>query len=115
MFIAFDEEVARAYGGSVDRLNVLLLVLVAATVIIGVRLVGVLLIEAMLVVPAATAALLASNFRMQLTLSALIGAACGMVGLGTAYWLDIAAGGSIVLVTVAVFFATVALRARPAS
>jgi len=112
MFIAFDEEVARAYGGPVDAMNVLLLLLVAGTVIIGVKLVGVLLIEALLVVPAATAALLATNYRVQIALSAVIGAACGVIGLGTAYALDIAAGATIVLVAVAIFFATVLLRAR---
>jgi len=112
LFIAFDEEVARAYGRPVDVLNSVLMVLIAVTVIIGVRLVGVLLIEALLVVPAATAALWAGNFRSQILLSALLGAACGVVGLASAYWLDIAAGGSIVLAAVILFFASVALRGR---
>jgi zinc transport system permease protein len=115
LFIAFDEEVARAYGRPVDFLNSLLMVLIAVTVIIGVRLVGVLLIEALLVVPAATAALWAGNFRSQMVLSAVLGAACGIAGLAAAYWLDIAAGGSIVLATVTLFFASVVLRGRRAS
>lgn len=112
LFVAFDEEVARAYGRPVDLLNSLLMVLVAVTVIIGVRLVGVLLIEALLVVPAATAALWAGNFRTQIVLSALLGAACGVAGLAAAYWLDIAAGGAIVLVTVILFFGSVLVRGR---
>jgi zinc transport system permease protein len=112
LFIAFDEEVARAYGRPVDLLNSLLLVLVAITVIIGVRLVGVLLIEALLVVPAATAALWSTNFRVQIVLAATMGAACGVIGLASAYWLDIAAGGSIVLATVALFFGSVVVRGR---
>lgn len=114
LFIAFDEEVARAYGRPVDTLNSVLMVLIAVTVIIGVRLVGVLLIEALLVVPAATAALWAGNYRTQIVLSAALGAACGVVGLAGAYWLDIAAGGSIVLAAVIVFFASVAMRGRAA-
>jgi len=104
LFISFDEELARAYGRPVGALNALLLTLLAITIIIGVRLVGILLIEALLVVPAATAALWAANFRPQLLLSALIGIGAGAGGLAAAYRLDIAAGGAIVLVTVTIFF-----------
>ena len=50
LFIAFDDEIARAYGQRVDASNAVLLVLVALTVVIGVRLVGVLLVQALLVI-----------------------------------------------------------------
>jgi zinc transport system permease protein len=113
LFIAFDEEVARAYGHRVDLLDAALLVCLALTVIVGVRLVGVLLVEAMLVVPAATAALWASNFRQQVALSCSLGAASGMIGLFVSYYADLAAGGTIVLVAVAAFFASLALTRRP--
>jgi zinc transport system permease protein len=109
-FAAFDEEVARAYGHPVDALNAALLVLLAVTVVIGVRLVGVVLVEALLVIPAATAALWASQYRGQILVSTGLGAASGVVGLVLAYRFDLAAGGSIVLVAVALFFASVALR-----
>jgi zinc transport system permease protein len=109
-FTSFDEEVARAYGHPVDALNAALLVLLAVTVVIGVRLVGVVLVEALLVIPAATAALWASQYRGQILVSTGLGAASGVVGLVLAYRFDLAAGGSIVLVAVALFFASVALR-----
>jgi zinc transport system permease protein len=113
-FAAFDEEVARAYGHPVDGLNAALLLLLAATVVIGVRLVGVILVEALLVIPAATAALWAGHYRGQLTLSMALGAGAGVSGLALAYRFDLAAGGAIVLVAVAAFFASLALRrARP--
>jgi len=112
LFIAFDEEVARAYGHHVDLLDAALLVCLALTVIVGVRLVGVLLVEAMLVVPAATAALWAANYRRQLLLSCSLGAASGMIGLFVSYYADLAAGGTIVLVTVAAFFASLLLTRR---
>ncbi|MEE9606619.1 MAG: metal ABC transporter permease [Myxococcota bacterium] len=116
LFASFDEEVARAYGHRVDALNTVLLVLLAAAVIIGVRVVGVLLIQALLVIPAATAVLWTQNFRRQLALSALLGVACGTLGLFVSWQLDIAAGGSIVLVSVGFFFASLALRrAAPAA
>ena len=109
-FTSFDEEVARAYGHPVDALNASLLVLLAVTVVIGVRLVGVVLVEALLVIPAATAALWASQYRGQILLSTALGAASGVVGLVLAYRFDLAAGGAIVLVAVALFFLSVALR-----
>jgi len=112
LFIAFDEELARAYGSPVERMNALLLVLVAAAVVVGMRLVGVLLIEALLVIPAAVAALWARNFRGQLVLSVALAVGSGALGLAAAWALDVAAGGAIVLVAAACFFATLSLR-RP--
>ena len=110
LMIAFDEEVAAAYGHRVVALNVLLLVMLALTVVIGVRLVGLLLIQALLVVPAAIAALWAANFRWQVLLAAAVGSLSGILGLVLAYHFDLAAGGSIVMVAVALFF--IALLAR---
>jgi zinc transport system permease protein len=112
IFIAFDAELAEAYGQPVTAMNNLLLVLLALTVILGVRLAGVLLIEALLVVPAATAVLWASNYRGQLLLSGFLGAGCGAVGLAAAYQLDVAPGGAIILLAVALFFVSVLLRQR---
>jgi len=112
LFTAFDEEVARAYGHPVDALNAALLILLAVTVVIGVRLVGVILVEALLVIPAATAALWANHYRLQLTLSVLLAAFAGAVGLAASYRLDLAPGGAIVLVSVAAFFASLLVRAR---
>ncbi|MCY4487326.1 MAG: metal ABC transporter permease [Deltaproteobacteria bacterium] len=110
LLIAFDEEVAAAYGHKVVVLNVLLLVVLALTVVIGVRLVGLLLIQALLVVPAAIAALWAANFRWQVVLAAGVGSLSGILGLVLAYHFDLAAGGSIVIVAVALFFITLLAR-----
>ncbi len=114
LFIAYDEEVARAYGRPVDLLNSLLLTLLAVTIVVGVRLVGVLLIEALLVVPAATAALWASNFRAQVLLACGVSVLCGIVGLTASYRLDVASGGAIVVACVALFFASLLLSRRRA-
>ncbi|MDP6980770.1 MAG: metal ABC transporter permease [Myxococcota bacterium] len=103
LFIAFDDEIARAYGQRVDATNAVLLILVALTVVIGVRLVGVLLVQALLVIPAASAALWTAHYRGQLVLATGLGAGCGAAGLALAYQLDLAAGGTIVLVATAAF------------
>jgi zinc transport system permease protein len=113
LFVAFDEEIARAYGHRVERLNALLLVLVAAAVVVGMRLVGALLVEALLVVPAAVAALWTEDWRRQVALSVTLAMASGAAGLAAAWHLDIAAGGAIALVAAAVFFASLALRRAP--
>jgi zinc transport system permease protein len=110
LFLAFDEEIARAYGQRVQLLDVALLALLAATIVIGVRLVGVLLIEALLVVPAATSALLARDYRRQLALSVALAVASALGGLALAWQLDVAPGGMIALAAVALFFVAFAAR-----
>jgi ABC-type Mn2+/Zn2+ transport system permease subunit len=110
LFVAFDAEAARAYGHPVTALNGLLLVLLAVTVVIGVRLVGLLLVQALLVVPAATASLWLDDFRHQLLAAALLGAGSGVLGLALAFTLDLAAGASIALVAVTGFLFSAAVR-----
>ena len=108
---AFDEEVARAYGHRVGRADdALLLVLLAVTVVIGVRLVGVLLVEALLVIPAATAALWADALpraasRSRSRLGAGAGASASPWRTGST-----SRSGAIVLVAVIGFFVSLALR-----
>jgi len=63
-------------------------------------------------VPAATAALWASTFRRQVALSCSLGAASGVVGLVASYQLNLAAGGTIVLVSVAAFFVSLIAARR---
>jgi zinc transport system permease protein len=103
LFVAFDEEVARAYGRRVDFFDALLIVVLALTVVAGVRVVGVLLVEALLVVPAATAALWTLDFRRQVALSMTLGAACGAAGLWLSFAFDVGAGAAIVLTAVSIF------------
>jgi zinc transport system permease protein len=112
LFLAFDEEIARAYGQRVEALDMALLALLAATIVIGVRLVGVLLIEALLVVPGATAALLARHYRAQLALSVAFAVTSALAGLALAWKLDVAPGGMVALTAVALFFVAFAVRGR---
>ncbi len=110
LFVAFDEEVARAYGRPVDLLDAVLIVVLALTVVAGVRVVGVLLVEALLVVPAATAALWTLDFRRQVALSMGLGAASAIAGLWCSFAFDVGAGAAIVLVAVTAFFVSWLLR-----
>jgi len=110
LFIAFDDEVARAYRRPVDLLDAMLMVVLALTVVAGVRVVGVLLVEALLVVPAATAALWSLDFRRQVALSMLVGATSAATGLWLSFAYDLAAGASIVLVAISLFMCSWLVR-----
>lgn len=110
LFASFDAEIADAYGLPIAGLHALLLALIAATVVIGMRVVGLLLVEAMLVIPAATAALWSLRYRSQLWLAAALGVGTAAGGLALGYELDIAPGATAVLLASAGFGASLWLR-----
>jgi zinc transport system permease protein len=107
-------DIARAES-RVNRLaDVIFLVLVAALVAVGLRVVGALLIVALLIIPPAAARPLSRTPEVMAILAAFIGAASAPLGLAAAYVKDIPAGPSIVLTTAAIFVAT-SLGARMAN
>ncbi len=101
--ITFDEEGARVQGIPVDALNLLLTTLVALTVVLAMRIVGILLTSALLVIPAITALRLARNFRSTLWIAVLCSLISVVAGMIVSFYLDIAAGGAIVLVALILF------------
>jgi zinc transport system permease protein len=103
--VAVDEEAARVGGLPVDALNLALSALAAVTVVAAMRVVGVLLVAALMVLPVGAARRLAPSFRATLVLSGLIGAASAVVGLAAARLWDLAPGGTIVLVAAGAFLA----------
>ena len=108
--ITFDEDLARTAGLPVRRLNLGLSVLAALTVVVGIRVVGVLLVAALLAVPVAAALQLARSFRTTLLLGVVFGELASIGGLLAAYYLDLAPGGTIVIVAVLLFLATIVGR-----
>lgn len=113
--ITFDEEGARVQGVPVDALNLLLTALVAVTVVVAMRIVGILLTSALLVIPAVTALRLASTFRSALWIAVACSLTAVLAGMTLSYYLDLAAGGAIVLTSLALFaVATAAGRGRDA-
>lgn len=113
--VSNDEEFAGASGLPVLALNLLLAVVTAATVVISMRVVGLLLISALMVVPVATAQLLAGSFRATVALSMLIGLAVSTSGVVTSFYADTPSGGTIVLMAIAAFVlvaGATALRTR---
>jgi manganese/iron transport system permease protein/iron/zinc/copper transport system permease protein len=102
-FVTFDREVASISGIDVGRLDAVLMVSIAATVIVSARVIGALLITAMLVLPAATMRLVTNSIAGMLTWSPVVGAACGLVGMYVSWYADVPSGAAITLVGTAVF------------
>jgi zinc transport system permease protein len=108
--VVLDEDAARVSGIPAGALNALLAVLTAVTVVAAMRIVGVLLVAALMVLPVATSRLLARSFRATLLGAVAVGVLSAVLGLAAARQWALAAGGSIVLVA-AVLFALAAVVA----
>ncbi|PSK91340.1 zinc transport system permease protein [Murinocardiopsis flavida] len=104
-----DEEVARTHGLPVRLLSLIIAVTAALTVVISMRVVGVLLVSALMVVPVAAAQQLTRSFRVTIALAMGIGVAAALGGLSTAAYADVSPGAAIVLLAIAVFIAAVLL------
>lgn len=101
--ITFDEEAARVQGVPVETLNLLLTILVALTVVLAMRIVGILLTSALLVIPTITALRVARNFRSTMWIAVFCSLFAVVAGMTVSFYLDIAAGGAIVLMALLLF------------
>lgn len=108
--MAFDEDVAKAAGLKVSATNLLMAVLTAATVSVAMRVVGVLLIGALMVIPVLAALQLGRGFRVTTAFAVVCSIVSVVVGLMASYSLDIAAGGAIVLTSVGLFIILALVR-----
>ncbi len=104
--LSFDEDVAKAQGLRTGLLNTLLALMTALVVAIGMRVVGVLLIGALMVVPVLAATRLGLSFKATAVMSVIISLFSVLTGLVLSYYYDLAAGGSIVLVAIGIFALT---------
>jgi len=102
-YTAFDEEQARAGGLRTKLLNQVLILLAAVTVVVSLRIVGGLLIGALTVLPVAAASQVAKSFRQTVVYAVGCGLAAVLIGLFTSYYLNLAAGGAIVLSALLLF------------
>jgi len=101
--VSFDEEVAKAAGLPVRTLNLLVAVTAAVTVVVAMRVVGLLLVAAMMVIPVAAAQPICSSFRSTVRTSLIVGLTASVGGLVLAFYVDAAPGPTIVLVCLAMF------------
>ena len=112
LYATFDALGAAASGINTGRLEYLFLALVALTIVVSLQAVGIILVVAMLVTPAAAAQLLTVRFTRVMLLAGVIGIASAVAGLYLSYWLDVASGATIVLVQTAAFFLAMLLGPR---
>ncbi len=98
LLLSFDEEFSTIVGVPTERLYLLLLCLIALTVVVLIRVVGIVLVIALLTIPAALARQFTHNLKKMMLLSVLAGAVFTFSGLWLSYLLDLASGATIILV-----------------
>lgn len=110
LYTTFDPLGAAASGLPVALLDYLLLALIAITIVVSLQAVGIILVVAMLVTPAATAQLVTHSFARLLLVAVGIGLVAPVIGLYVSYWANAASGATIVLVETAVFVVALVYR-----
>lgn len=103
LYISFNEEAAHVSGIPTSLLNTILVILTAITVSLSMRIVGLLLIGALMVIPVISAMQIARSFVQTILYSALFGLASVLIGLYASYYLNLAAGGTIVITSLLLF------------
>lgn len=109
--VSQDEEFARVTGLPVRALNLLIAVTAAVTVTVAMRVVGLLLVSALMVVPVAAAQQITRSFVVTFVLAVVIGTAVTLAGTVTSYYQDVPPGATIVLMAIGVFVVLTVLAA----
>lgn len=112
IFESFDSAGYRAVGRSSVAVEVLVLVMIAATVVTLMPVVGAILAVALIVAPAAAAKQLTGNVTGMFIVAPVIGTVSGVVGLMMSRWLEVSAGGAIALAAAVIYLLSLALRKR---
>ena len=108
--ITFDEELARAAGIKVDRINTVFVLLTAVTVVLSMKLVGIMLISALLIFPVVTALQVSRSFLAVMLVGTFCAATSVVAGITVAFFLDLPAGATIVLINALLFAVALAVR-----
>ena len=106
IYITFDEESAKVSGLPVRFVNTIFIILVAITISLAIPIIGILLITALIVVPVVTALQLRLSFIKTIIYSEIISISSVTLGIFVSYYFDLATGGTIVLIMLAIFLVT---------
>ncbi|HOS68909.1 MAG TPA: metal ABC transporter permease [Bacillota bacterium] len=109
-YMAFDEEGAELAGMPVSSLNMYFTVLTAMTIVVSMRVVGMMMVSSLMVVPVACSLLISKSFKNTIVLSVLFALISVIIGLFSSYWFDLAPGGSIVLTSVFILIAIIIVK-----
>lgn len=113
VLLSFDRIQAEVLGLPVGLLHEVLLALMAVTIVIAIQTVGIVLVVAMLVTPAATATLVVRRFPLVMLVGAVQGVIGAVVGLYVSFYLHVASGATIVLVLTSMFVVALIVSPRP--
>lgn len=111
-FIAYDEEVARTSGIKVDLLNFVLVSIVAIIIALSIRIVGTLLIGAMMVIPAVAALRFRQGFAKTIAIALLFSLLAVIVGMTSSYFFSLPSGATIVLALLFIFIFSLVVNRR---
>ena len=106
----FDEEYASISGISTERINLILTFLTAGAVVLAVKVVGIMLVSALLILPAVTALQIAKGFKVAMLVSILVAIISVLAGITTSFFLDLPAGSTIVMFNIIIFSITLAVK-----
>ena len=109
-YITFDEESAKYAGIKVNKINIFFSILIALTITISMRIVGILLVSSLMVLPVATSLQVAKSFRGAMIYSNIFGIFAVISGLIVSFYLDLAPGGSIVIISLLVLVGVMGVR-----
>ena len=110
LFVTFDRHVAYVFGVKVAWVDVLLSLILAAAIIVSMQTLGVTLIAAAIVIPPTIARLLTDSFHKMVVGSTIIGALCAAVGMLLSFYINVASGATIVLVSAGLFLLVLAFK-----
>lgn len=109
-YIAFDEEAAGLAGVPVKWVNLYFTILIAMTIAISMRIVGVLLVSSLMIVPVATGLQIVRSFRQTFIYSILFGILSVIIGLFVSFYIDLAPGGTIVISSILMLIVVILIK-----
>lgn len=112
LFITFDEDAAAISGIPINAINTLFTAMVAITIALSMRIVGALLVSALMVIPAATALRIAKNFKQTVAYSVMFSVVSVFSGIFLSYYLDLSPGGTIIAISIIIMLAVNIIKIR---
>lgn len=108
--LSFDEEHAKASGIPAKTIHFMFMVMIALVIAASMRIVGILLVSALMTLPVAASMRISRGFKQTIFLSILFGEIAVIGGLISAYYLDLAPGGTIVMISIAILLGVIAYK-----
>lgn len=110
-FLTFDEEAAKIAGVNAGAINLYFSIMVALTITISMRIVGILMVSSLIVIPVAASLQIAKSFKQAFIWSNVFSFVSVVVGLTISFYMDIAPGGTIIMISIAMLMTAIAAKA----